>query len=164
MDYKELELYGRKVRVYNETHIETEFRLVKDKWRQVKLSKGFDGYYYFNIRGKGTHHILKVHRLVFYAHNQSWDIYDGSKDNIIDHINNEPLDNRIENLRNVSNTQNCWNTLKHKGYTWDNARKKWMCRITHNKKTIHLGRFDNEEEARNAYLTAKEKYHVIEDN
>jgi hypothetical protein len=51
--------------------------------------------------------------------------------------------------------------LKSKGYTWHKHRKKWMSSIKVNKRTIHLGYFETEEKARNAYLQAKEKYHII---
>jgi len=164
MDYKELELYGRPIRYYNETHIEAERRMAKDNWYPVKIRKAKTGYYQFSLSAEGIEHKVRVHRLVFYAHNPSWDIYDGSQDNSIDHINNEPLDNRIENLRNVSNKQNCWNTFKHKGYAWNKRNKKWVAEITVSGKSLYLGQYVEEEEARNAYLKAKEKYHVIEDN
>ena len=39
--------------------------------------------------------------------------------------------------------------------------KKWCAQIKINKKKKHIGYFDNEEDARNAYLEAKAKYHVI---
>jgi hypothetical protein len=162
MDYKELELYGRKVRVYDEKHIEMEYRMVKDNWRRVKLQKSGNGYYYFSLTGEGKDHKITVHRLVFYAHNPSWDIYHNPRDNVIDHINNEPLDNRIENLRNVSHQHNHFNRPKSKGYSFHKRDKKWMATIKVSKKCIHLGCFDKEEDARNAYLTAKEKYHVID--
>jgi hypothetical protein len=164
MDYKELELYGRPIRYYNESHIEMEHRMVKDNWHPVKLYK-IKGYFHFNLSDfDKKHHNIKVHRLVFYTHNPSWNFYNGSRDNSIDHINNESLDNRIENLRNVSHQHNHFNRPKSKGYTWDKPRKKWEAQIMVNGKRLYLGRYVEEEDARNAYLTAKAKYHVIEDN
>jgi hypothetical protein len=53
-----------------------------------------------------------------------------------------------------------WNTT-HKGYYYCNLRNKWKAQIHVNSKNIGLGRFDTEEEARQAYQTAKAKYHVI---
>ena len=162
MDYKELELYGRKVRVYDETHIEMEHYKVKDNWRRVVISGNKKGHPYneITITNNGIGHVMKVHRLVFLAHNPSWDIYHNPQDNVIDHINNDCLDNRIENLRNVTQQENNFNS-KHKGYTWNKRQKKWVAQISVRKKGIHLGCFDKEEDARDAYLTAKEKYHVI---
>jgi hypothetical protein len=77
----------------------------------------------------------------------------------IDHINGIRDDNRICNLRSVTKQQNQWNRLTAKGYSWNIKEQKWKSRITLNNKEIHLGYFNTEEEARNAYLQAKEIYH-----
>jgi hypothetical protein len=79
----------------------------------------------------------------------------------IDHINGIINDNRICNLRSVTNQQNQWNQINAKGYTWNKKTKKWQSQISYNNKVIFLGSFDIEQEARNAYLQAKEKYHKI---
>jgi hypothetical protein len=79
----------------------------------------------------------------------------------LDHINGVRDDNRISNIRAVTNQQNQWNRTKAKGYSWDKNRNKWKSNIRLNNKTIFLGRYDNEEDARQAYLDAKEKYHII---
>jgi hypothetical protein len=79
----------------------------------------------------------------------------------IDHINGIRDDNRICNLRAVSRQQNNWNLTKAKGYSWDKNNNKWLSQLRLNGKSIHLGRFDTEDEARKAYLIAKEKYHII---
>jgi hypothetical protein len=42
-----------------------------------------------------------------------------------------------------------------KGYSWDNQKQKWKARIKINQRLHHLGYFDNEEQAHEAYLTAK---------
>ncbi len=80
---------------------------------------------------------------------------------VIDHINGNPLDNRRCNLRIVTCQQNQWNQIKAKGYTWHKKTNKWQVRIAINQKNISLGLFDTEQEAHNAYLSAKEKYHKI---
>ena len=50
---------------------------------------------------------------------------------------------------------------KAKGYYWSKNNQKWRAQIYLNKEQIHLGLFKTEQEARNAYLQAKEIYHVI---
>ena len=80
--------------------------------------------------------------------------------NRLDHKNTIPSDNRISNLRVLTHQQNMFNT-NAKGYTWDKVTNKWMSKITLNGKTIYLGRYKTEEEARQSYLLAKEKYHII---
>ena len=159
MSYTEVQLFGRTLRVYDEDHIECEFGCIKDNWRKLKIGFDVAGYKYIRIYD-GKNRNIKIHRIVFLIHNPSWDINDSSTDNSIDHINGNPLDNRIENLRCVTNQENQFNT-KAKGYSWDKSRNKWQALIKINYKTIHLGSFVNEEDARNAYLIAKAKFHVI---
>lgn len=79
----------------------------------------------------------------------------------IDHINGIRYDNRICNLRAVTKQQNQWNRTKAKGYHWHMLTQKYAAQIRINKKAIHLGLFNTEEEAQNAYLQAKEIYHKI---
>jgi hypothetical protein len=75
-------------------------------------------------------------------------------DNCVDHINNNKLDNRKENLRIVTLLQNSYNRKKNDGYTskyigvsWVKKIKKWKSNITINGKTKYLGSFDNEDDA-----------------
>ena len=79
----------------------------------------------------------------------------------IDHINGNRSDNRICNLRSVTRQQNMWNKKNAKGYYFHKAAQKYAGQIRINTKAIHLGLFNTEEEARNAYLAAKEIYHVF---
>ena len=102
----------------------------------------------------------RLSRIVYKAHNNDWEIIDTSDTNFVDHINNNSLDNRIENLRVLTNQQNQWNN-NAKGYSWYKQRKIWTAQIQVNGKQINLGYFENEEDARNAYLEAKSLYHII---
>lgn len=97
-----------------------------------------------------------AHRLIYLYHNGYLD-----KDLVIDHINMIKDDNRIENLRLVTHQENRFNT-KAIGYTFDTQKGKFKANITTGNKLKHLGYFDNKEDARNAYLKGKEKYHIID--
>jgi len=77
----------------------------------------------------------------------------------IDHINGNKADNRVENLRKATDSQNKYNLVNVKGYYFDFTRKKWLAQIAFFGKRKTLGRFDTEEQAREAYLRAKEKLH-----
>lgn len=79
----------------------------------------------------------------------------------IDHIDGNPLDNRRSNLRAVTHQQNHFNRTSARGCYWNKLLKKYQAQITVDGKQIHLGCFDTEQEARAAYLEAKEKYHII---
>jgi hypothetical protein len=76
----------------------------------------------------------------------------------VDHINRNPLDNRRSNLRICTRMENTQNR-RAKGYFYCKRDKKYISKLNVNKKTIYLGRFDNPEEAREAYLKGKIKYH-----
>jgi hypothetical protein len=104
---------------------------------------------------------LNSKRYNLYVHQFAWYLVNKEVVEQIDHINGIRDDNSISNLRNVTHQQNQWNRKTAKGYYWDKNVKKWQAKIKLNNKTIYLGYFDKEEDARNAYLEAKEKYHII---
>jgi hypothetical protein len=148
-EVREIELNGRKLRVYSCGKVESFHH---NKWRESNGIK-HNGYYRIQINYKTY---LK-HRVIAFAF-LGLDI-----DNLIqqiDHIDRDRINNDISNLRIVSSQQNKFN-VGAKGYTWDKKNNKWLAQIKFNKKSIHLGRFDIEDEAQQAYLEAKEKYHII---
>jgi hypothetical protein len=129
-----------------------------DEWIALKFNESKTGYLRTMINEKNY---LK-HRLIYFAYNQDWEIQNGCiKTNSIDHIDGDRLNNNIENLRKVTHQQNCFNITTAKGYTWNNKANKWQAKIKVNGKTIHLGYFDNEIDARQAYLNVKHIYHPI---
>lgn len=104
------------------------------------------GYYHLAINGKR----YKNHRLIWIMH------FGEISNNLqIDHINGIRTDNRIENLRVVSNLENSRNRNFAKGCHFDKDKNKWRASIRRNGKSIHLGYFDNEKEAHEKYLDHK---------
>lgn len=80
-----------------------------------------------------------------------------------DHINGNGLDNRKENLRAVTTSQNLMNkNIGKRGvYCYKNAdrKKRWNARIKVNRKIISLGYYATAEEAYDAYDKAVPIYH-----
>ena len=159
----EFEIYGAKFNYeYSNIYQLYEYKTKPHEWKERKLSFNTNGYKYFEIRVSNKRYTILLHRLIYWLHNPDWDILDSSiKNNSIDHIDGDKLNNNIENLRLVTNQENCFNRTRAKGYYWFKKNKKWRADITLNRKTIYLGTFDKEVDARNAYLEAKKKYHII---
>ena len=164
MPWLYLELSGRQLRIDSEDSLNIySWRETKSKppyWFKLKptiftyLETGYKKY----VISINKQYILS--RVIYKAHNPEWDITDTSSSNQIDHININSLDNRIENLRVLNNQQNNFNK-EVKGYNWLKNTNKWRAMIMVNGKSIHLGYFTEEADARQAYLTAKEKYHIM---
>ena len=111
----------------------------------------------YAIRGHGgrkNRDYIYMHRLIMNFPN--------SKE--IDHINGNKLDNRRSNLRISTRLQNGSNigkrngVSKYKGVSWHKGDGKWVAQIHPNRIHIHLGCFDNEEDAAFAYNKAAKKH------
>lgn len=83
----------------------------------------------------------------------------------VDHINRDRTDNRIENLREASNTENQRNASKpytntsgHVGVAWHKYTQKWRAYIRHDGKNLHLGLFTELEDAVAARKAGELKY------
>lgn len=91
---------------------------------------------------------------------------DIQKDEVVDHINGDSLDNRRVNLRLVTAAQNSRNRKRNslntsglKGASFDRKTGKWLATIKLDGKTIYLGKFPTVEEAHDAYVAGSIKYH-----
>jgi len=107
------------------------------------------------LDSKKKEYEVKAHRLAWYLY------YGKLPNNFIDHKDGVRDNNVIDNLRDVTKKQNQWNQTKAKGYTLSKRDKKYVSQIKVNGKYISLGYYKTKEEARSAYLQAKQKYHQI---
>lgn len=98
----------------------------------------------------------RAHRVVWAMHYGEW------PNGQIDHENHDRADNRILNLRDVGhqgNQQNCNmaknNTSGVTGVVWCKRRELWRAQIMVSRKSLHIGYFEDIEEAAGARLDAE---------
>ena len=98
---------------------------------------------YIQTRIKGK--MIKLHRYIMNINNSNL---------VVDHINRNPLDNRKSNLRICSYKENSFNksirvdnTSGIPGVSFHKTNKKWRAKIKYNNLTIHLGYFEDINEA-----------------
>ncbi len=102
--------------------------------------------------------MMMINRRRYYMHQLVWLWHYNEVPHKLDHINGDRADNRVENLRPATDSQNGWNRKVHtnnsSGYTGVTKvkdRNKWVANVTHHGETFYLGRFDSPEEAAKAY-------------
>jgi HNH endonuclease/AP2 domain len=100
-----------------------------------------------------------LHRIIFLWHH-------GYLPEIVDHIDCNPQNNLIENLRAANKAENqrnsgmfSHNTSGYKGVVWSKNAKKWLARIKTNGVTKHLGSFSCKEDAAEFVQLAREMVH-----
>jgi len=114
-----------------------------------------NGYLKVDLHKNGKAKSFSVHRLV-------WEAFNGKTDLPIDHIiEKDKKNNRLSNLQALSVRDNTIKYVmstnkssKYIGVSWHKMVKKWTAKITINNKRIHLGCFDTEIEAANAFQKA----------
>ena len=118
--------------------------------------KDRDGYIVIGINKK----LYRAHRVVWLYFHGQW------PNNDCDHINRIKDDNRIQNLRDITRSQNKQNQLVTrvsksgiKGVCWVAKIGRWQAEITHQGKSYILGRFVDIEDAAKAYKAAAKKFH-----
>ncbi|MCY7423508.1 HNH endonuclease [Bacillus amyloliquefaciens] len=115
-----------------------------------------NGYAMRSYRKDGRYRKDRMHRVVVNAPS-GFDV---------DHINGNKLDNRRENLRIATRSQNnankrmqSNNTSGYRGVNWHKQRRKWVAKIQVDRKSIHLGLYEKKEDAARAYNKAAVLYY-----
>jgi hypothetical protein len=111
----------------------------------------------FQISGKVLR--MRVHRVIFLMHH-------GYMPGVVDHINGDTLDNRIENLRAATHQQNSVNRkvssrnkLGIKGVVFDNRLRQYVVYMKVNGRSKRIGGYKTPEAAAEAYEAMAEKIH-----
>lgn len=117
------------------------------------------------LHGSG-YKIITIDSATFKLHRVIWVLVFGHIPSgfYIDHINGNKIDNRLENLRLATNSQNQQNrpapknnSSGYRGVTWHKAVNKWMARICHKGQRKTIGFFDTPEDAYKAYKEEAKK-------
>lgn len=124
---------------------------IPERIRKVYVGK--NGYKYTTLSKHGKISVVTIHSLVansFLGHITN-------QQTVIDHIDNNKLNNCLNNLQIITNRENTSKGKKNKtGFTGVyESLNNFRARIIINGKRINLGSFKNKEEAYNAYLNKK---------
>ncbi len=103
----------------------------------------------------------------YLGHRLAWFLVHGEWPEVIDHINGNRADNRLANLRNVTQAENTQNVLRARshnstgflGVSFESDRGKFVAAVGHEGKRHVVGRFNTAEEAHHAYLKRKRELH-----
>ena len=137
--------------IYKEYPIDSRYKvsnlgnIIGAKGSVLKPYKEKSGYLKVNV-GKNNRTIHQLVAETFLGYKR-----DGTTTIVVDHINKIKTDNRLTNLRLVSNRENLSNrkrVSKYVGVT--KFRNKWMSTVTIDSKLKYLGLYLTQEEARDA--------------
>lgn len=124
--------------------------------KEAFLNRTSKGY----LRGRVYGVYYRAHRVIWAMSYGEWPL------DPIDHINRDPSDNRICNLRIASPSQNVMNqglradnTSGFRGVHYSADRRAWRAVIHVKGRRISLGSFDTAEAAHRAYCEAAKRYH-----
>ena len=161
--WKDVEGYEHAYQISNKGRLKTKARISKpysdgrsnghsipERIRKPSIKNGYFFLWLYNK--EGIRKMEYIHRLVakHFVHE--------IRGTYVDHIDRNRQNNLFTNLRWTTQAKNCHNTnRKIKGYFFNKQQNKYQARIKINKKDYHLGFYENEMDARNAYLSAYQR-------
>lgn len=123
----------------------------------------FSWYYHQGRACRKPHKVKGKRKGFIWMHRE---IMKPSIDMTVDHLNGDALDNRKQNLRVCTKSQNQWNAKIRKdsstgvkGVTFHKIKKKFIARIQVKGERIIIGNFNTLEEARDSIIKARQSYH-----
>jgi len=129
-------------------------RIKNLKTGRILKQNVFGKYLHISLMNEGAIKTFRVHRLIANTF-----LPNPEKKKCVDHINRDCYDNRLENLRFATHTENSQNKKICKnnksgfiGVSYLKDGNKYRARITHNNSLIHLGCYSTAEEASMAYV------------
>jgi len=155
-------------------------------WRDISVAPGYmissfgrvrrkkprsDGREFFpkiSVQKSNGYYCVKLNRKSYRLHRLLAEAFIPNPENkpCVDHIDRDPLNNCLSNLRWATHTENQWNRGKQRnntsGYTgvsFHKATGKWQTYIKIDGKNEYLGLYETPEEASKAYKTAARELH-----
>ena len=109
---------------------------------------------------------VSIKRKKYYLHRIIFMMHHGYMPDFIDHIDGNRRNNKIENLRQATLSQNQYNkkinknnTSGIKGVYWNKHKQKWLARCYHDNKCHYVGSYNNLNDAENAIQTFRKSLH-----
>lgn len=129
-------------------------KVIRNGKNSIKKNGTSRQYLNVTLSSNGVRKTFRVHQLVaicFLNHKP-----DGTQNLVVDHINDNAHDNRLENLQIITSRENVSKkkgdyTSKYKGVCWHKATGKWRSKLSIKYKCYWLGIFNTEQEASEAY-------------
>tara|TARA_R110002096_G_scaffold279632_2_gene473836 strand:- start:384 stop:872 length:489 start_codon:yes stop_codon:yes gene_type:complete len=150
--WKNIKGYGGVYKISNMGRVKS----LKTNWELLlKGNENGRGYYQVRLYLKGKAKTIPIHKYM----QETFNMGEGT----IDHINGNKTDNRLVNLRVVTQRENMQNRKCHRdgklvGTTFSRARgylpTPWQSKIVIKGRTNHLGYYATEQLAHNAYMKA----------
>ena len=133
--------------------------------RKVYMRGGKEAGTLAGVTLRNGRYSIRIYGALYQSHRLAWLYVYGVWPKEIDHINHNPSDNRIANLRDVTHIENtrnqsfrCTNTSGVCGVSWRDDKRKWRSYINVNSKQKGLGHYADKFEAICARKSADAKY------
>ena len=118
-----------RVKLPTKEYLHSIFRYEDGKLIRISNKKRTDrigkeaGYF-----GKNNYRVIQIDKQQYQAHRVIWKMFHGTEPDYLDHIDNDPSNNRIENLQECTNSYNMMKSNLGKGVNFMPSRMKWRAR------------------------------------